>query len=342
MYLGDQSKGRNNNLILIRTFAASLVVVSHSYPIVYGYGTKDFLSRISHAQIHFGTLAVCIFFLYSGFLISKSVTRRSGKDYMLARIIRLIPPLAAVTFLSTFILGPIFTELPVSAYFSSPQTYKYLGNSVFLLIHELPGVFTHNPYNATVNGSLWSLPVEMICYIVCLVFHKLGLLREKRMIWTLPLFILFYIAGFRILGNHPLLVAVMRPCGMFYAGMLAYVYRDRIRLMPIPALLCAAGFIAALFTGHVQLLLLFTLPYLLLYLAFGMKRILNLDTYGDFSYGMYLTGWPLAQCLVCLVGNRLPGLVQAAIVIVLSFFCGMALHYLVERPLRNKFESPSS
>ena len=156
--LGDGTTGRKNNLDLIRFIAAAMVIFAHSFPLTLGEGCAGPLTRFSHGQMSFGNLAVCIFFLFSGFLITKSVLHRTtAKAFFSARIVRLFPPLIAVVLVCTFVLGPAMTELPAGEYFASAQTWKYLGNICLLLIHELPGVFTHNPYDASVNGASPSL-----------------------------------------------------------------------------------------------------------------------------------------------------------------------------------------
>ena len=333
--LAEQFRGRENNLDLIRFIAAAMVIYFHAHPLVRPDGKADFLYQFSNGQIHIGNLAVCVFFLFSGFLIAKSAERTvSGPAFFKARILRLIPPLAVVTILCAFVLGPIMTELPLKEYFTDPKTYAYLGNSILIPVHELPGVFLRNPYNATVNGALWTLPIEAICYVVCYLFCRTGFLNARRMRWTIPLFVILYIGGSWVFRNNDLIASVLHPCGMFYMGMLAYVYRDRIRLSAPMALLALAVFLISLRRGMLEIFLLICVPYLLLMLAFGTpKKATGFGKYGDFSYGMYLTGWPLAQVLVQYVGNRLSVGVQALIVIILSTVCGALLHWWVERPI---------
>ena len=338
MLLSENISGRKNNLDLIRFIAAVMVIYAHSFPIVLGEGSADHLARFSRGQMSFGNLAVCIFFLFSGFFITKSVIHRPGvKEFFSARIKRLFPPLIVVVLACVFVLGPLMTELSARAYFSSGQTWKYLGNICLLLIHELPGVFTHNPYDASVNGVLWTLPVEVICYVICFLFRACRLLDSRRMKMTIPVFIVLYITGFLILHRVPLLQAAMRPCGMFYAGMLAYVYRDRIRLIPAAAVGGIVLFLIGLRMGWLEPLLLICLPYPLLYFSFGTrKKCDSFGKYGDFSYGMYLTAWPIAQCLVQFLGSEVSSYVQALLTFVFSVLCGALLFRFVERPLQNK------
>mgnify|MGYP001105341616 CR=1 FL=1 len=61
----------------------------------------------------------------------------------------------------------------------------YLLNIVFVLRHNLQGVFIHNNFDATVNGSLWTLLVEFVCYIGCYFGWKVGLTKQKAMKYTI-------------------------------------------------------------------------------------------------------------------------------------------------------------
>ena len=162
---------------LIRFIAAILVIYSHSYPIGTGTDAGEPLMRVSGGQIGFGSLAVCVFFVFGGFLICKSMLRvRDGKTYFKARCIRIFPPLIFVAVCSAFLLGPFYTNLPLGEYFTSAGTYRYLLNGCMVLQHNLPGVFENNIYAGVVNGALWTLPVEFLCYIMCYVMYRLRLL----------------------------------------------------------------------------------------------------------------------------------------------------------------------
>ena len=336
MVLGDNTSGRKNNLDLIRFLAAAMVIYAHSYPLVLGESGADPLVHFSNGQMSFGSLGVCILFLFSGFFITKSVLHKhSARAFFTARFLRLFPPLIAVVLACVLMLGPLMTELPVDAYFSNFHTWKYLANICFVPVHELPGVFLHNPYDATVNGVLWTLLVEVFCYIACFLFGKLRLLDEKKMCFTIPVMVALYILGFAVFKNVPVLTARFRPCGMFYAGMLAYVYRNKIRLHVIGVAAGVAVFLFGLRMGLLEQLLIVSLPYPLLFLAFGTKKKLDgFARHGEISYGMYLTAWPIAQCLVQLKGGGISIYIHTLLTFCLSVVCGFLLNRFVEKPIQ--------
>src|SRR5262249_54051788 len=101
----------------------------------------------------------------------------------------------------------------------------------------------------------------------------------------------------------------------FFAGVLAFLYRDRIRPDGRIFVLCLLA-IAATWravwpaAGHAgSVVFTLCLPYVLLYLSFARFPLLSpalqrVNRLGDFSYGVYLYGYPLQQLLMGLYGPR--------------------------------------
>lgn len=180
LYLETQIKHKSNNLDLMKFLAAWLVVVHHSFDLNLAKG--EWIKVITGQQLDFGTMAVSLFFLASGIFIAKSMEHnQSAKRFFKARFRRVWPPLAAVVVLSV-VMGAFVTTLPVGQYLTSSVTWRYLLNAVFVLQHNLPGVFGNNVFGSAVNGALWTLPVEVLCYVACYVIYRLGLLKKKRIL----------------------------------------------------------------------------------------------------------------------------------------------------------------
>ncbi len=335
MTLKEVSAGRDNNLDMIRFFAALLVILCHAYPISMGEEHMDLLGRITGGQIHFGNLAVCIFFLYGGFLIAKSAERlQTAGAYFKARILRLFPCLIVVTLVLALVAGPCLTTFSPGEYFSQIGTWKYLLNSVMILIHDLPGVFEGNIYGQTVNGPLWTLPIEFLCYVMCFLVWKMGLMNKKWMKWTALAFSAGYIGMKLMLGSGSLLASALRPAGLFYAGMLYYVYREHIKLRWQAALLCFLALLFFTWRGWLEAVIFVFLPYLLLYIGYGTSRkFSNFSKYGEVSYGIYLCGWPIQQVLCMQFGGRMNPLANFFLALPIAIFCGFLLNKLVEVPI---------
>ena len=108
-----------------------------------------------------------MFFAMSGFLIAKSWSDLPRLvPFAVKRALRILPALVVAVSVTVFVIGPLFTTLPLTSYFSDPVTWLYLVRCSLLITFfgTLPGVFEDNPYPDAVNGSLWTLPVEACCY----------------------------------------------------------------------------------------------------------------------------------------------------------------------------------
>lgn len=333
MTLGEISQGRNNNLNLMRLIAAVMVIFSHSFPISYGADHSDFLNTFSKGQMTFGNLSVCLFFFFGGFLIMSSAERsKTAKVFFHKRIQRLFPSLAAMVLITVAVLGPIFTDLGITAYFTNPDTYKYLLNAVLIPIHSLPGVFTSNIYGTTVNGPLWTLPVEFICYVICFVMYYLHITEKKSMKYSIIVFIPGYILMFYLLRNYAVLQAALRPMGMFYAGMMFYVYRDKIIMNGWIAIISAVIVIIALPLGCLDFIILYALSYVFAYIGFAVKKNYHfLDGKPDISYQIYLCGCPMQQIICLLNGGKMEFYANFIETMPFAIFMGILLYKIEVR-----------
>ena len=176
---------RDNNFNLLRFVAASLVILSHSFALAGGTGTAEPPSSL--IGVSFGTIGVYIFFTASGFLITMSYyARHDLLAFLWARFLRIFPALAVCALLSAFVLGLAFTTNGMGSYLNLSSTYKYVINNTLLLPlgfqETLPGVFLGNPFPLVVNGSLWTLPVELRIYLIVALIGFVGLFRWNRLL----------------------------------------------------------------------------------------------------------------------------------------------------------------
>lgn len=165
MRLSELIGDRDNNLNLVRITAALAVLVTHSFALTLGPNAEPLRQ---HLGTTLGTMAVDVFFVASGFLVTFSLAKRqSVLEFVLARALRILPALFVMLLLSVAVLGPAFTALPLADYFADRRVATYLIKGATLVTgieFELPGVFLRNPYPAVVNGSLWTLPWEVAMY----------------------------------------------------------------------------------------------------------------------------------------------------------------------------------
>ena len=95
MKLSDFTSGRDNNFNLIRIIAALAVLVTHSFALATGTSAAEPFQKTLGMTI--GSIAVDIFFITSGFLVTGSLlTRKSFIDFIefvWARVLRIFPAL---------------------------------------------------------------------------------------------------------------------------------------------------------------------------------------------------------------------------------------------------------
>jgi len=228
--LVDTVGTKSENLHLMRFIAAIMVIISHSFSIATGEALGEWFTVITNNQLTMGGFAVSVFFLCGGYLIAMSVEKnKSAKAFFKARAIRLFPALIAVVIACMF-LGIFISDYGPIGYVLSLDTWKYLLNSVFIRVKTLPGVFVTNPYGAVVNGSLWTLPVEFICYVLCFVAYKLKFLEKKRYPISAPIVLAGALAVWYVGTYIPMVHELIRPVLLFYIGMGYWVYREHIIL----------------------------------------------------------------------------------------------------------------
>jgi peptidoglycan/LPS O-acetylase OafA/YrhL len=308
LQLSNFAHGKDNNFNLIRILAALAVLVTHSFALT---GQAEPLRE--QFGMTLGSIAVDIFFIASGFLVTASLlNRQSAIDFFWARVLRIYPALLITLLLTILVLGPLFTTLPLSAYFHDSKVYTYLIKGVVLLgglSYTLPGVFADNPYKDAVNGSLWTMPYEVRMYamlaVAWLILRPLKASRARN--FQLATLLAFATSGIVVLVEHGTdgkAGQFERLFFMFFTGAAFYTLRSRIVMSgkifwPCLAALCAAAVAGkqVFFVAYIA-----SLAYLLFYLAYrpgGAIRRYNLV--GDYSYGTYIYAFPIQQMVAALM-----------------------------------------
>lgn len=323
---------KDNNFDFLRFLAALLVVTSHGFWL-HG-GPYPELALFGDTAI--GTLAVYIFFVISGYLISASwLHSRSALDFVAKRLIRVFPALIVATLLTTLLIGPLATHLPLAEYFSTGRTWQYLSNLLLWTQFDLPGVFTDNPFPNTVNGSIWTLPFVMVMDLSLIV---LGLSRQFNRTVILACFASLALAHLILLpqlGVHSHHLLNLFSLSMFfYAGVVLYLFRQYVPLTWKIALPLVALMVVGAGTALWPLLLGVGLPYLVIYAAhLDIPRLPRFGKYGDFSFGIYIFSFPLQQLMMLWIG---PGELSLGAFMALSYATSLAVGvvswHLIEKP----------
>jgi peptidoglycan/LPS O-acetylase OafA/YrhL len=317
---------RDNNFNLIRTIAALAVLVAHAYPIAWGPHAPKPLEGPLELQGGLGTFAVVVFFIVSGYFITQSALRAKGAfDFWTARVLRIYPGLFISLFL-TALLGVGASTLSAHDYFSNQETYTYVpfGLSLVSIQYSLPGVFESAPFQQAVNGSLWTLFYEVLCYVMVSVLASVGLLQNRvGRIAFFVIFLIFYVVVKVMLSegivpawaSHSavnFLTHLLDLTPPFVIGMLFYLYRDR---SPLNIAICAALVLCTMVAANTPIfreMLLFSTAACVFYLGFRSLQVLRpFNSLGDYSYGIYIYAFPIEQFVAHFVKDVSPAGIMA-------------------------------
>lgn len=295
--------GRPAGFDYLRLILSVGVIATHSSLIAYGYDQTT--TWTSSVVGWVSSLIVPMFFSLSGFLVAGSLERTDSLFKFLGlRVFRIMPALSVEVLVSALLLGPIFTSLSLSDYFRDPLFHHYFLNVVGHIQYLLPHVFDKNPL-PLVNGQLWTVPYELACYILLWFLAIFGIYRNKH--WLLIFIVAFYL--FQV-GN-----TIFRPnlnyrgaggvttVMMFSAGLLLYRYRERIVWSGWLALLCAAVSLASILIPNGIRFSALPAAYFTVYLGLLNPPRQRILLSGDYSYGLYLYGFPIQQAVVAALPN---------------------------------------
>lgn len=294
----------NHGFAWIRMIGALLVIYGHSSPLV---GSGELFPPEWPVQPDEGVLMG--FFALSGFQITESWMRDPhALRFAVKRVLRLWPPMLTVSVGMALIAGPMITTLPLGEYFRAHETWGYIVNNAGLLTlrHDLPGVFESNPWPDAVNGSLWTLPMELLAYGGLFALLLLGTAR-KDFRWLTVVALIGLIAWDRHLEQTPgaesagslLSVPVESLVAFLVAfalGVLLNLYR-----IPLSPLAAGAGLVVLVVMGNnitASAFMAFAVSYAVIVAGhFWPSRLTVPGVWVNGSYGVYVWGFPVQQLL---------------------------------------------
>jgi peptidoglycan/LPS O-acetylase OafA/YrhL len=325
-----------NSFGLLRVLLAAAVIVSHAWPLG-GFGPdpgRDFNNL--------GILAVECFFALSGFLIARSGERLSVGRFVWHRMVRIFPGLWVALLVVAVIAAPIVWRAshPLSEYpFADPSPLAYLLNNVLLQNGQqaIGDTLASNPFPSMWNGPLYTLPFEFLCYLIVaalIAFRALG--PRAVAILVGATWLLLQAQEFGLLGVVDTRQA--RFTLMFFAGALLYLWREQLLHRGrwwIPAVAAVVCVVSYLTWGFLQVGL-FALAYLFIWVG-AVLPFHRIGTRRDYSYGLYIYGWPVLQLATFWGLNELGLPIYLAVVLLGSLVLAMASWHLIEsRALRTK------
>lgn len=334
----------NYNVQKIRFLAAVFVIIGHAWSIS-GAGQEP-LALLTKGNIGFGKLSVYTFMFLSGLYAARTIHAGGYSErcrgFLLVRIRRLCPSLFATVLLTVFIIGPMFTSLPIEAYFSSRATWGYFLNCIFIVRHKLPGVFENNVYTGSINGSLWSLPLEALCCVALIILFKLRLLSEEMSVRRAVILILGGELFIRFIVKCMCFIQEYRYhlhlCLVFLLGALCFLLREKIYLNRQMQIVFVMLLPVLIYFNVSSYIWIYLFLYVLLVLCFaGMGRSTYLSSLGKYSYEIYLVGFLMQQCICYFFGGSMNPWMNIALSVPLAIIVGGFIHKTVQYMRKLKF-----
>ncbi len=321
-----------NSLDIVRYYLAFAVFFAHFAELT---GTACYYPTGSY-------MAVGGFFILSGFLISYSYIRsRSLKQYFIRRARRILPPYMAIV-LFCAICGVFISDLSIREYFSSSQFWQYLGaNLTFLnFLHPtLPGVFEGQAYEA-VNGSLWTMKVEVMLYVSLPLVA--WLMSKYSKAWSLVvIYVLSYL--YKVLMGYlyaetgdTIYLIVQRQIGgqllFFYSGVALLLYFDYFQqnvrwLFPIASVVA----VASKFVNWFECIEPLCIAIVIIGFAYNCRWFVRMRRYDNISYDIYLFHFPVIQLVVYWKLPEQNILLALVVAIVMTISLSLLSWYFIER-----------
>jgi peptidoglycan/LPS O-acetylase OafA/YrhL len=292
--------GRPSGFDYLRLVLATGVILTHSFAINLDPAALNEQVRLMPVlRVPIGYI-VPMFFALSGFLVGGSLQRsRSLLGFLGLRGLRIVPALAMEVTLSALILGSIFTTLPLRDYFADRQFWTYFLNMAGDIHYFLPGVFRDHPW-VSVNAQLWTVPIELYCYAALAGLALIGVARRpKLMMGAVLLLQIVMLARTFIWPAAPAsgFYHSSSVIACFLYGVLLYGFRDRVPWSWPLFVLSTAAMIVLLTMPWGECLFGLPAAYMAVFLGAANPKRSKIALSGDYSYGLYLYGFPIQQAV---------------------------------------------
>jgi peptidoglycan/LPS O-acetylase OafA/YrhL len=330
------TRGRTTGFDYLRAGLSISVIAFHSVLTSYG----EAYTRVVWNGWWRPFIAVILpaFFALSGFLVSASLVRsKTIQEFLTLRVVRLVPALFFEVTISALILGPLLTVFTLRDYFASPLFRAYWLNIVGYIHFQLPGLFRDNPDPNMVNRQLWTIPVELKCYLAITGISLIGFSRKK---WRMLALLALCIAAFPVIdlakGQDPFGIDNVPAKVMiesFLAGVTIFLFKDDLPLSRGLFLLSAALTFLCLSNRYASYVASIPTAYLTVYLGLTNTPRTLVSRIGDYSYGLYIYGYAIQQAYAFLFPGFRIWWANIAASLTVAFLCAALSWHLLEKPV---------
>lgn len=304
---------KTNALNVVRLILAVMVIHSHSWFLLPDLEGREIVSQLTDGELNCGGLAVNLFFALSGYLVSASWVRQNSlPGFLIRRALRIYPAFIVVCLWQAFLIVPL--SLATTAAIPSlaelvrliPAIVSLGGTGDFIAPTLKP--FPNSIAPGEINGSLWTIRYEFLCYLALGFLGTVSALRHR---WIrLPIFagLLIGYAFWPDWDLAPFAADLLGPWKQwarlavhFFAGVILYCEKG---VLPANGVTVASASVLVCLSlaGPAFLQRLFgplLLSWLLFHAAYRPESLrFNHYLRMDVSFGLYLYGFPVQQILL--------------------------------------------
>lgn len=325
--LGQRFDPRRNSLSVLRLSLAGLVALVHAQAI--GWGDQPVFG-----EVQVGDLAVDAFFVISGFLVTRSAVRLPTlRRFVWHRALRILPGFWVCLLVVGFLAAPLIAWLQgrsAGTVLSGPDSsFGFVARNAALQVRQWRIADLVVGHETAMDGSLWTLYYEALCYAVVGGLVAVGVIRHRRVrVSKAPrhgrvvradallrgvAHAVQDVAGRHlVLGvtaivwlDHTLGVLGVVRIGpellsrfvlLFLLGALGHLYAHRIRF-PVVLILAAVGVLIVSVVLFREYRPLGGPAFAYLFLWAVVALPLRWEPPVDLSYGTYVYHWPVAGVL---------------------------------------------
>lgn len=331
----------HNSFGVVRLLAALAVIFTHSFGVVGGWDVPEPLAAATGMSL--GAHAVHVFFTLSGFMVAASFERSSSwVDFVLARILRVMPALFVVNVCIVVLGGLFLTTAAAADYWTLDNVGTFFAKTILMFSVGTPllGVFSENPVPGAINIPIWTIRFEVIAYATLLVlFMAMEAMRLKGLARLGPVLAILAVSA-AVLCWSPeseaftFLDQLSRFTFAFYLGVAAWIMRAEL-MINLPTLLVLSAFAALAVEVESMLryaLMITAVGYGSFWLgSFQMGWVQRRTAVTDLSYGVYISGFFIQQWIAASM-PWMDAYTNAAVACAIAMLVAWFSWTIVERP----------
>lgn len=290
----------NNSLNLLRLVFASFVLIGHSF----GFIQSE--NNLPNCINYLISLAVPMFFVVSGYLITASAIKNDLKTFFRKRFARLYPAYFTCLVLVVVLFAPVSFTL-IHGHFSltsylnqdpSPVRYLIFNLPLFLISPSIGGTLTNIPGNYW-NGSAWTLIFEFGCYVaIAVIIYLLSKFKLNKLKFITATYLVLIIIslfyprpeGIPSRSILNLFIFAVNLFSIFLGGSIVYLIKDHIVFSLkylIVSLMFCIFIMSFLPYGWATEISAIPLTYIILFVSLKLKSP-DFIRSNDISYGVYI------------------------------------------------------